>query len=172
MGRPNKGPKYRGISSRLWADEKFRTMSAPLPNAQSLWFFLLTGPMLTSLPGIFRGGEAALAEELEWPLAEFRAAFAELEDRGMAIADWKHRLVWLPNGLRHNPPANPNIVSGWRESWADLPECELKITARTAFAEFMDKLGRNYKKKFAEFAGNSIDREGSYPAHLEDDDAK
>lgn len=158
MARPNKGPRYRRISSRLWADQKFRALSRPQANAQSLWIFFLSGPMLTGLPGIFGAGEAAMAEELGWSVKDFGKAFKELKGAGMAAADWDARLVWLPNGLRHDPPANLNVVAGWMERWGDLPECGLKETAAGVFAAYMEELGAEYPARFARVISASAER--------------
>src|SRR5665811_121924 len=34
--------------------------------------------------------------------------------------------IWIPNAIRYNQPENPNVVTHWRDSWDELPECELK----------------------------------------------
>ena len=54
--------RYRRVQTRVWGDEKFRQLSAPLPNAQTLWF-LRNGSALTDLAGTVarhRAGIAAL----------------------------------------------------------------------------------------------------------------
>lgn len=118
--------RYRKISVRMWGDDKFSTISRPQPNAQSLWIYLLTGPHTTALPCAFAVGEASLAEALGWPIRGFRKAFQELFDKGMVQNDWKSRLVFIPNALKHNPPENPNVVIGWKSSFDELPDCPLK----------------------------------------------
>lgn len=121
--------RYRKIEVSTWTDEKFRALS-PMPAcAQGLWFFLLSGPFTGPIPGLFRAGRAAMAEELGWTLEDFDKAFAELAAAGMAQADFKVRLVWLPNALRYNQPDNPNVVRSWRADLAELPDCELKREA-------------------------------------------
>ena len=56
--------RYRKISSRLWGNSQFRSLSSPPPNGQTCYVFLLTGPHTVAIPGLFRAGAAGLAEEL------------------------------------------------------------------------------------------------------------
>lgn len=134
------GDRYAKISRRLYADKRFRSLSKPQPNAQSLFLYLLTRPDNTSLPGLFGVGEAGLAEELAWPIASFRRTFAELERSKMARADWTSRLVWIPNAIKHNPPVNGFVVKGWKPYIALLPECSLKDEALESMAVFLATL--------------------------------
>lgn len=140
--------RYRKIDVRIWSDAKIRQLSSPQPNAQSLWIYLLTNPDTTSLPGLFRAGEAGLAEALGWPLEGFREGFRELSSGGLAKADWKARLVFLPNVIRHNPPENPNVIKGWKTPWDELPECDLKVEAYQLFKEFLEGFAKGFQEAF------------------------
>ena len=40
---------------------------------------------------------------------------SELVADGAVLFDGDAGVVWLPNALEHNPPANPNIVRGWED---------------------------------------------------------
>lgn len=124
---------HRNLDMRVWGDAKFLSLSPPPPSAQWLWFYLLLGPVTTSLPGLIRVGEAALAESLGWSLERFRERFLELSRNGMAKADWKARVVWIPNAINYNMPANPNVVKGWKIHWDMIPECSLKAEAYEVF---------------------------------------
>jgi hypothetical protein len=135
---------YRKVHSCLWADRRFRELSAPPPSAQVLWFYLLTGEHLDILPGLARAGEAQLAEALGWSLEAFRACWSEIETRGMARADWRSRVVWLPNAVRYNAPENPNQVRGWARAWAAIPECGLKDEARETLRLHMIERGGGF----------------------------
>jgi hypothetical protein len=116
---------FRKVHVCVYADEKFRELSKPPPNAKYLFLYLLTFTAW-SFPGLIAIGEAALAESLGWPLAAFRKVFAELSDHRMALADWSARLVWLPNAIKYNEPENANVIRGWAKRIGDIPECELK----------------------------------------------
>lgn len=139
---------YSKVYRRMWGDAKFRELSAPPPNARDLWIYLITGPHNGIIPGLFSIGEAALAEALEWPLEDFRKAFAELSSKGMAKADWKARMVWLPNAARHNEPASPNVVIGWGKAFADMPECVLKQEALTGLFATVREMPEGFRKAF------------------------
>jgi hypothetical protein len=77
----------------MWGDRKFRSLSAPTPSGQTLWFFLLTGPQTTRIPGLFSTGEAGFTEKIGWPLDGFLKAFSEISSQGMVRADWKAQLI-------------------------------------------------------------------------------
>lgn len=124
-----KAPRYRKVSTRIWADERFRRLSPLPPSGQALWLWLLTGPMTRQVPGLFRAGLAAMEDELGWTRDCLCAAMNELEAQGMLKFDQDARVVWLPNALKHNPPDNPNVVAGWQEELLAIPECALKVEA-------------------------------------------
>jgi len=114
------------IDQRMSGDEKYRSLSKPQPNAQTLWIHLLTGPHKRSIPGIFRAGMGSLADDLEWESTDTKRAFAEIEELGMAIADHRARVIFIPNVVRYDPPSRPNVVKGWAKQLATLPETLLK----------------------------------------------
>jgi len=140
--------RYRKIEVRTWSDKRFAELSPLLPSGQGLWFFLLTGPHTTAIPGLFRAGRAAMAEELGWELEAFDKAFAEVTTQGMAEADFKAKLVWLPNAIKHNKPESPNVVIGWRAEIDLLPECELKHRALVAIRAHLATVGPTYVDAF------------------------
>ncbi|WP_158789032.1 hypothetical protein [Granulicella sp. L46] len=141
--------RYRKVEVRTWGDEKFRKLS-PMPSCgQGLWLYLMTGPHTTSVPGLFRAGRAALAEALGWSQDAFDKAFEEVFREGMAKADWHHRVVWIPNAIKHNQPANPNVVKSW---WAELdliPECELKVVGVAGIAAGLAAMNPVFSEAFA-----------------------
>lgn len=147
--------RYRKIEVRTWSDEKFRRLSGMHPSGQSLWFFLLTGPHTTAIPGLFRAGRAAMAEELAWEVEAFDKAFNEVFEQGMAKADFKAKLIWLPNAIKHNKPESPNVVRGWRVELDLLPECDLKHEAIAGIREALDAAGPAYIAAFEEVIGRS-----------------
>jgi len=140
--------RYRKIHLRMWGDQKFLRLSPLKPSGQALWIYLLTGPHQNQIPGLFRAGPASLAEALGWPLEAFREAFREVFAEGLIEADEKTFLIWIPNALKYNSPVSPNVVRSWRNSWNDIPECELKEKAATFFEEFLKSLGCSYLDAF------------------------
>lgn len=141
--------RYRKVEVRTWGDEKFRKLS-PMPSCgQGLWLYLMTGPHTTSVPGLFRAGRAALAESLGWSQDAFDEAFEEVFREGMAKADWHHRVVWIPNSIKHNEPASPNVVKSWATELDLIPECELKEEAVAGIAAALAAMNPAFSEAFA-----------------------
>jgi hypothetical protein len=148
--------RYRKIDTRMWGDSRFRELSSPKPSGKYLWIFLLTGPQTSNIPGLFHAGEMALSEELEWSVEAFREAFGEVFRKGLAEADWKARVVWVPNAVKYNQPESPNVVKSWRHAWDEIPECALKAEAHERLKAFMKGLGEGFAKAFAEACGQPL----------------
>lgn len=140
--------RYRKVSLRIWGDSRFRNLSRPEPNAQSLWFQLLTGPYTTLIPGVVLAGASALAEVHGWDVKRYLERFQEVADSGMAFADWTARIVWLPNGIYHNEPENPNQVKGWRSTWPLVPESPLKYQVFIGLRDYMAERGETFLQTF------------------------
>lgn len=133
--------RYRRLSTRMWNDRRVRALGHPGPHPTYLFLYLLTNPATTGVPGLFRARDIALAMDLGWDLASFREAFAALEQQGMAEADWEAGLVWLPNAVKHDPPASPNVVVSWGKIVRnDMPECRLLLRAITRIREQLEQL--------------------------------
>ena len=140
----------------MYGDDKFRRLSAPQPNAQTLWVYLLTGPHTTCIPGLFQAGPASLAESLGWPLKALNRFLQEILDQHMMKVDRATRLVWIPKACEHNVPENPNVVKHWRATWHDLPECTLKDEVEAALKAFTKGLGESFAKAFGEVLGKPL----------------
>lgn len=118
---------YGKVSLDMWGDAKFCALTPQQPSAQTLWIYLLVGPFRCSIPGLnLNVGAGGLSDRLGWKPAQVARHWRELEDRQMAVADWPHGLVWLPNGIKWNPPETPNVIRGWGK--VALPECALART--------------------------------------------
>lgn len=144
---------YSLVLRRVWKDGRFRKLSKPAPNARDLFLYLLTTPIATQIPGLVAIGEAAMAEDLEWPIDGLRACLAELESAGMVKIDREARLLWLPNALKHNPPRSSDNVKGWAKFWRMLPECALLDEAADAMMASLAPRGPLFAAAFARVAG-------------------
>lgn len=140
--------RYRKVDVRVHADKRVQRLSRPQPNGYSLWMYLLTCPFSTSIPGLFKAGESALAEDIGWELEGFRKAFREVLREGLAEYDPKARIVWLPKAPRYNSPESPNVVKGWRIPWDELPESALKAKAYQSLRAFTEGLGKAFAEAF------------------------
>lgn len=148
-GKVEKKPRrYRRVEVRMWGDEKFRNLTPIPPCGQGLWVFLLTGPHTGPIPGIFRSGRAAMAEELNWDLEAFDVAYREASDQGMVKADWKAKVVWIPNALSCNKPESPNVITSWGSEWDLIPECDLKREAWESLRALVATYGEAFLAAF------------------------
>lgn len=140
--------RYRKVEVRTWGDAKFRELSPIPPCGQGLWLFLITGPHTGPIPGLFRAGRAAMAEELGWEVEAFDEAFLEAFQQGMVEADFKARVMWIPKAIVHNKPESPNVVKSWAAEFDLIPECDLKWKAFEALKASIHALGEAYGEAF------------------------
>ena len=89
-----------------------------------------------------------MAEQLSWTTEAFDNAFKEILKHGMARADWKSRVVWIPNGIKHNTPESPNVVLSWGDQFDLIPECALKRLAFEAIKETVSAMGEPFRAAF------------------------
>ncbi len=140
----------------------------PAPNGQTLWLYLLTGPRTRIIPGVITGREAVMADDLRWPVAGFREAFAEASGKGMAKADWDAGLVYLPKALMDSDgdprdsqrPESPNVVKSWAREWFELPECDLRTLILQDVKSFCETLGESYLEAFNEAFAKALRKAG------------
>ncbi len=139
---------YRKVYRRMWRDQQFCKLSPLVPSGQALWMWLVSGPETGTIPGTVIGKNRVLAAVLEWPLDAFMDAFAEASAMGMAEADFGAGLVWLPNGLKHNPPASLNVAKAWGKAVRDLPECDLKSRVISDVISYLREFGDDFVDAF------------------------
>ncbi len=140
--------RYRTIDVRIWGDKKFRSLSPLQPSGQALFLYLLTNPHTNSIPGLYRAGAAAMAEELGWLTEGFREALEEALQQGLVKADLKARVIFIPNAIKYNKPQSVNVVKSWSSHWDEIPECELKTLAYQHLKAFLEGLHVSYLKAF------------------------
>lgn len=140
--------RYGIVSRRIWRDEWFRTLTGP---ARELWFYLLTSPHAAGIPGVLVVWKDAIAFDLRWRVAELDGAWSALEPDGedpKVFADWSTGLVWLPRAVRHDPPAGPNHVRAFARRWGELPDCDLRETARIGVASELNRINPAFGQLF------------------------
>lgn len=164
--------RFRKVDGGTWGDARFVSLTQ---DAKFLWLYLLTGPHVTSLPGLFTIGRSALAEAMGWTTRRLDERLDELtkthpdHPHPMVKVDWKSRVMWLPNAAKHNRPTHPRTIDGWRGHVACIPECSLKHEAVANLRQYVVSWGREYLIKFDDFSGfddvgqeASIDEPGSH----------
>lgn len=151
---------YRRIEVHTWVDTKFKNLSPIKPSGQALWFYLLTGPQTGIIPGLFKAGHAAMAEDLGWLAKDFEEAFGEVLREGLAKDSLKDRLIWIPNAIKYNPPTSPNVIRSWASAMDTLPECDLlkeAIEYMRAEIYLLDKKEiKGFAKAFDEVFGKAL----------------
>jgi hypothetical protein len=160
-------PRYRRVSTRMHNDERYQALSDPKPNGKSLWHYLLFGPRTVLMPGVLPIVLESAAADLRWPVAGTRRAWEEIAAQGMAQAEWRAPLIWLPNALKHNPPQSVNVVKAWRRSYDDdLPPCDLKRHAGQHAEAFLKAFGHAFVQAFVEGFG----KENAIPLPTQEQD--
>lgn len=144
--------RYRKIDIRMWGDDRFKSLSQLQPSAQALWIYLLTGPHTTMIPGLSRIGQAACAEELNWPIDDFRRCWSEIEAQGIATASWRDKVIWIPNAIKYDPPRAPDNVTAWGDIWDLIPECDLKTQAAIALHKALSQANPKTAEAFERVA--------------------
>ena len=147
--------RYRTLDVRIWCDQKFRALSPIKPSGQALFLYLLTNPNTNVIPGLYRAGAAAMAEELGWSLEGFQKAFQEVLNQGLVKADFQARVIFIPNAIKYNKPQSPNVVKSWASHWDEIPECALKDFAYQALKAFTEELGEAFANAFDKAIGKT-----------------
>lgn len=142
--------RYRMLDVRIWCDKKFRSLTPLKPSGQALFLYLLSNPHTTSIPGLYRAGAGAMAEELGWSLVGFHRALKEVIAQGLVKADLKARVIFIPNAIKYNKPQSPNVVRSWAMHWDEIPECPLKSAAYYTLQSFVQGLGKAFTQAFEE----------------------
>jgi len=133
--------RYRKIPGSIWADERVNSLSS---DGLLLYLWLRSGPATTNIPGLVPVSKGAAADYLRLPMEKIDQAFSELEDSGLAKADWYFRLVWLPDSIVDDPPSAPNVVTGWRDSLFMMPNCDLKLEAIASIRKHIYQISDSY----------------------------
>ncbi|MFG7180709.1 hypothetical protein ACGYQ5_14370 [Burkholderia pseudomallei] len=142
------GSRYRKVYTKVWGDDKFKALSAPPPCGRWLWIYLLTGPHTGIIPGLYSLTEAEISEKLHWPISATRRALDEICALDMAKFDREHGVLFIPKGIDYDPPANPNVVRGWKVCWVEVPECDLKREAYAVLKAHVAERGENFERVF------------------------
>ncbi len=114
-----------------------------------VFLHILTTPLSTPF-GCYKAGKASLLEESRIDSKGFKEGFEEGLRDGLFEYDERTLTVFLPNFLKHNKPANPNVVKGWSKIFNELPKSPLKEKVFRAISECCEELGEPFTKAFNE----------------------
>ena len=148
--------RYRKVSCQIWLDQKFLSLS---DDAKLVFMLILTHPNLSSF-GAMKASPASLTDELGWLTERLSEAFQEVLAKGLVQYDKSARLLVLPNFIKHNKPASPNVVTSWLGGYKELPECDLKdelFHTLKGYAEAMSEAFQEaFRKAFGEASRKAV----------------
>jgi len=73
--------------------------------------------------------------------------------------------MWfIDNALKHNMPANPNVVLSWRTPLSLLPECELREAVIDHMRTVLFTLSEAFGKAFEEACGKPSEKARPAPS--------
>lgn len=136
--------RYQKVYVTTWTGESLRSLS---DRGKLLWLYLLTCPQTTMVPGVIPTTLGAIAGHLGWSTADVETTLVELTEDGMAAYD-PAGLVWLPNGIDHNPPDSTKNVKGWEGKWLEVPACPLKLIAWDHIHQRLVARGESFAETF------------------------
>lgn len=115
--------RYSIIDRRVWRDERVRQLD---DTGKLCWLFVLSNPLIGSIPGLYCAGPGALAEEIDWPVKRLAGALGDLEEAGLLRYEAETRLLWVPRvATRYDAPRNPNQIRSWRTQLGELANSAL-----------------------------------------------
>ena len=133
------GAMYRNVKTSIWHDEKFFGLSDV---AQLVWFHVYTNPLSNGL-GLYHAPIEGLAAAKRMDLERYREGFEECLRNRLFEYDERFQTVYFPNYLKHNKPANPNVMQGLLKIWPSLPDSPLKLNVFKS----LEDLGKRYRER-------------------------
>jgi hypothetical protein len=120
--------RYRKIDTRIWVDEKFRTLNE---KEQMFFLYLLTSPHSTAW-GAYIIDDLYIQADLGFSPAIIKSCWQTLKKTGLVIRCDQTRLVAFQNWFRYNLPANERTRAACVRGIISLPKSK-------ALQEFISK---------------------------------
>ena len=136
--------RYRKVACQIWLDQKFLSLS---DDGKLVFMLILTHPNLTSF-GAMKASPASLTDELGWLTERLSEAFQEVLAKDLVHYDKTARLLMLPNFIKHNKPASPNVVISWLGGYKELPECILKDELFHVLKDYAEAMSEAFQEAF------------------------
>lgn len=162
MARVSKTQLYGRVERKLWRNKMFRYELSD--DARLLWLYLLTTFREARLPGLVEATVLSIMEDLDWQnrcdagdelegivkgSKKTTDALAEIERREWVIYSKEDRLLLLHRAVKHNLPANEDVVAKWVKSLKEFPDSSTKRSwlkaASAALVLAFGKEDRRYK---------------------------
>lgn len=126
--------EYGQVQSAFWYSSDFKSWSG---HGRILALYLLTGPHANGI-GCYPLPDGYVMADLGWRLETVSKGFAELSASG--FANRFEEVVFIPNFLRWNVIANPNVAKARIAEFDTLPSGQAKNGAARALLEFCGHL--------------------------------
>lgn len=144
MSKSNAGA-YRAVRVMVWHDAKFLALS---DEAKLVWFHAYTNPMTNGL-GLYCTTPEALAANIRWDLERYRKRFGECLGERLFEYDETYQTLWFPKYLKHNPPANPNVMKSLLSGMTYIPDSPHKYK----LLQYVASLDRAYRPMAQTYMG-------------------
>ena len=109
--------RYRKVDPRIWADEKFRSISS----SEKL-IALYTVTAQANRAGIFLFSPAKGAEDLEMSVETFTKGFLNVCRTFGWHWDSRVRVLYIPTWWKYNQPENANVLVGALSDVHEVPK--------------------------------------------------
>ena len=136
--------RYRIIHCLIWNDDRFPYAS---DHCQLVFFHLLTTPFSSPF-GLYKASLEALAAEKRWDVKTYRAGLNEASVHGFVEYDEHAHVIFIPNFIKYNPPANPNVLKHWLGQFEEIPNSPLKQKFYQALEAFTEAYGKGLGQAF------------------------
>lgn len=121
--------EFATVCPDLWRDKEFKRLNV---EQRYVWLHLLTSPARTHFPGLARTTVREVAAVVDLSFKKVSAIINKLTELGWVQFDEEEEVMYLPNGLKYNPPDNPKQLIHWVRVWSSFPDCSLKGLALDA----------------------------------------
>jgi len=137
--------RYQKIESKIWHDEKFKTLS---DDGKVLFLYFLTSPH-SNILGIYVLPKEYIIADLKWSSKRLSKPFTELLKTELCFYENDTELLLVTNHLKHNPIENPNQAKSAEKALSDLPKSSLLQHVKLLDKPFLKPLAELLAKRYA-----------------------
>ncbi len=137
---------YHRVASKFWSDEKTIAWD---DDTRLLGLYLLTCEHRT-VEGLFRLPKAYICGDLQWLPERLPKPFGQLLADGFVMYDETTSVMFLPNALQYQKPANPNMVKAAVKAVAALPRSALDQHFYATAERLCKPLAERLPERFSE----------------------
>lgn len=144
--------RYIRIASKVWQDDKFRTIS---DEAKLLYLYILTSQH-SNMIGYYLLPKPYVAYDLKWLPEQLDKRFTELLQIGLVKYCDKGDVVLIPNFLKYNTIQNPNQAKGAVNRLKEVPQNTLVDEFLTCIKEYAEPFVEEFKEALPQGYGNTV----------------